>query len=171
MRGSCAGSGHTSFTGIGLNTALILGILDSVVEMMLSLVMRGMVVETLLSVDIMGMVVIATCSVVLLLVVVMVGMLVAALLSVDILGLVGDTMVVVMVGLGVEMLSVDVLGLVGDTISSVVLLLVMNSPVDVVPILSVVLKGTLVVVRPGRRAHFYSPVFTKPCRSFTLNTK
>lgn len=148
VRGSCAGNGPTSFTGIGgLNTALILGILDSVVEMVLSLVMRGMVVETLLSVNVLGMVVIATCSVVLL-------------------------SVVAMVGLGVEMLlSVDVLGLVGDTIPSVVLLLVVNSPVDVVPILSVVLKGTLVVVRPGRRAHFYIPVFAKPCRSFTLDAK
>lgn len=80
----------------------------------------------------------------------------------DILGAVGDTvssvvlLLVVMVGEGVAMLlSVDVLGLVGVSVAAVVLLAVVNSPVGVVPILLVEARGTL-VVRPGRRAHFYS---------------
>ena len=38
-------------------------------------------------------------------------------------------------------------------LDSVVLLLVVDSPVDVVTMMSVVLRGKLVVVRPGSRAH------------------
>lgn len=133
--------------GVVVETLPLVDILDFVVEMTLSLMMGGVAVETLLSVDILGMVV-------------LMGALVE---SVDVLGEVGDTvtsvvlLLVVMVGEGVAMLlSVDVLGLVGVSGAAVVLLAVVNSPVGVVPILLLVeARGTL-VVRPGRRAHFYS---------------
>lgn len=77
----------------------------------------------------------------------------------------------VILGLVVEMvLSLVVLGMVVETLLSVDALgFVVDSPVDVVVILSVVLRGKLVVVRPGRRAHFYVPVFSEPSRYFRLD--
>lgn len=75
-----------------------------------------------------------------------IGFVVEMLFSVDIMEV---TLSAVVLGREVEMLlSVGVVGLVVDTISSVV-----DAPVAVV-MMSVVLRGILLVVRPGRRAHF-----------------
>lgn len=60
----------------------------------------------------------------------------------------------VKLGLVVETLpSVDILELVVKMVVET-LLLVVDSPTVTVVIMSVVLRGKLVVVRPGRRAHF-----------------
>lgn len=60
----------------------------------------------------------------------------------------------VKLGLVVETLpSVDILELVMEMVVEM-LLSVVDSPTDVVVIMSVVLRGKLVVARPGRRTHF-----------------
>lgn len=69
----------------------------------------------------------------------------------------------VKVGLMVETLpSVDILELVVEMVVEAVLSVV-DSSTDVVVIISVVLRGKLVVVRPGRRAHFETCMVACPC--------